>query len=86
MAHDDQGAVIGGKRPLQLFHRGQVEVIGRLVEHACRSARERLSRVRRLVRGARAPRLVRERLFYIRDIGQLERYTAGLEKAGLPEQ
>jgi TolB-like protein len=31
-------------------------------------------------------RLVRQRLFYIRDIGQLERYTAGLEKAGLPKR
>lgn len=29
-------------------------------------------------------RVVRKRLFYIRDIRQLERYTAGLAKAGLP--
>jgi TolB-like protein len=31
-------------------------------------------------------RLVRQRFFYIRDIGQLERYTTGLAKAGLPER
>jgi len=30
-------------------------------------------------------RLARERLFYLKDQGQLEHYIAGLRRAGLPE-